>query len=606
MAIIYTYPKLTNPQGNELIVVSDVNNKNATRLITIADIASLVPGGGGGGCTSAISGILTGAGSYIPPLCNEVTFTGSGINISADQATATVTFTVSCATTNQIGGIKAYPTQTESGDWPQPSEEGTYYPLEAVTFLEAGPNATCMGAVKIPDSQSYVLPCATNSTLGGIKAQTNNSETSVPDKAESGTYYPVELMKNPSVTPENANCTAIVRVPSGGDSYVLPCATPTALGGIKASKAEGIEVPQPADSGSYYPVQTTSSENDDDCTAVVRIPDPETPATPGNGQITIAAGTGLTGGGSFTVNQAGPQTITLNATGGSGSGSNGFTPMSIYDSDNIIPQNVVSIFVQTVVEDTCQINKVDFASYGAAAPNDTVVGLYRGTLADAGNTVYLGGGTLSGAVAGEFIYTIDLIPQGGSLGDTINITAGDDIVIFYSRAATTGFHIGKGQVNGFSNDAIAQKVTGTQITQPDLNDNIQAILAETAGDVTNAQVPRLACHFYYEEYTPPADERRTYSRCEDAVCDGWTLGDIIVIEAAPSLLLDYLILEDVETKAVCCFVKGDITTDDVTPGVTIDNTFTDCENLPEVCAEGDDDNTGGGDNSGGDVVEEKG
>ena len=177
MAIIYTYPKLTNPQGNELIVVSDVNNKNATRLITIADIASLVPGGGGGGCTSAISGILTGAGSYIPPLCNEVTFAGSGINISADQATATITFTVppssiTCATTNQIGGIKAYPTQTESGDWPQPSEEGTYYPLEAVTFLEAGPNATCMGAVKIPDSQSYVLPCATNSTLGGIKAQT--------------------------------------------------------------------------------------------------------------------------------------------------------------------------------------------------------------------------------------------------------------------------------------------------------------------------------------------------------------------------------------------------------------------------------------------------
>ena len=213
---------------------------------------------------------------------------------------------------------------------------------------------------------------------------------------------------------------------------------------------------------------------------------------------------------------------------------------------------------------------------------------------------------MSGAVAGEFIYTIDLVPQGGSIGDTINITAGDDIVIFYSRAATTGFHIGKGQVNGFSNDAIAQKVTGTQITQPDLNDNIQGILAETAGTVTNAQVPRLACHFYYGEYTPPADERRTYNRCEDAVCDGWTLGDIIVIEASPSLLQQYLILEDVETKAVCCFVRGDITTDDVTPGVTIDNTFTDCENLPEVCAEGDDDNTGGGDNSGGDVVEEKG
>lgn len=49
MAIIYTYPPLTNPVGNELIVVTDVNNRNATRNITVADIASLVPVPGGGG-----------------------------------------------------------------------------------------------------------------------------------------------------------------------------------------------------------------------------------------------------------------------------------------------------------------------------------------------------------------------------------------------------------------------------------------------------------------------------------------------------------------------------------------------------------------------------
>ena len=46
MAIIYTYPNLQNPQGNELIVVSDVNNNNATRLMSVAAIAALVPGGG--------------------------------------------------------------------------------------------------------------------------------------------------------------------------------------------------------------------------------------------------------------------------------------------------------------------------------------------------------------------------------------------------------------------------------------------------------------------------------------------------------------------------------------------------------------------------------
>ena len=38
MAIIYTYPPVTNPDGTELIVVSETKNKNSTRLITLAGI----------------------------------------------------------------------------------------------------------------------------------------------------------------------------------------------------------------------------------------------------------------------------------------------------------------------------------------------------------------------------------------------------------------------------------------------------------------------------------------------------------------------------------------------------------------------------------------
>lgn len=38
MAIIYTYPRLTNPDGTELIVVTETKNENATRLLTVADI----------------------------------------------------------------------------------------------------------------------------------------------------------------------------------------------------------------------------------------------------------------------------------------------------------------------------------------------------------------------------------------------------------------------------------------------------------------------------------------------------------------------------------------------------------------------------------------
>ena len=50
MAIIYTYPKVTNPDGTELIVVSETKNKNSTRLITLQGICDFCGDSGGGAC----------------------------------------------------------------------------------------------------------------------------------------------------------------------------------------------------------------------------------------------------------------------------------------------------------------------------------------------------------------------------------------------------------------------------------------------------------------------------------------------------------------------------------------------------------------------------
>ena len=59
MAIIYTYPKLLNPDGTELIVVSETKNQNATRLLTLGDICDFCEGGNGSGCTDTFKYIQT-------------------------------------------------------------------------------------------------------------------------------------------------------------------------------------------------------------------------------------------------------------------------------------------------------------------------------------------------------------------------------------------------------------------------------------------------------------------------------------------------------------------------------------------------------------------
>ena len=388
MAIIYTYPKLQDPQGNELIVVSDVNNKNATRLITIADIASLVPGGDG--CGASIVNIVDSEGTpiYTPPACSPMILTSSdgsvGIAAIPGGINLTTSTSVDCATTNQIGGLKAYPTTIESGFWPEPVEEGTYYPIEVVDYPEAGQSATCYGAVKIPDAaapnttfsvtqgpsdptdpfltvnvngtpqnvsirgqlgvtvqrfNSSIIAiqsvCATETERGSVMVGRVNGELqlTLPDE---GTPTAIEV---------NENCEAFVRIPSGGDPYVLPCAEPTVLGGIKATKVT-TTVPTAATEGTYYPIQVLDQvDEQDECRAVVRIPDPETPATPGDGQIDIVAGTGLTGGGSFTVNQAGNSTITLNAE--SAANETGWSPMTITEGATTLnqqPENSLTIF----------------------------------------------------------------------------------------------------------------------------------------------------------------------------------------------------------------------------------------------------------------------
>jgi hypothetical protein len=78
MAIIYTYPVKATPNANDLILISDSQDSNKTKQVTIASL----PGGSGSGVSSVTSAnaAITVADSSTTPVLTSVAYSG-GANI---------------------------------------------------------------------------------------------------------------------------------------------------------------------------------------------------------------------------------------------------------------------------------------------------------------------------------------------------------------------------------------------------------------------------------------------------------------------------------------------------------------------------------------------
>ena len=83
MAIIYTYPRLTNPDGTELIVVTETKNENATRILTVGDICNFCDSDA---CKNSFSTITT---SSITP----ATAVGCDVDLTLESSDGSVTIT---------------------------------------------------------------------------------------------------------------------------------------------------------------------------------------------------------------------------------------------------------------------------------------------------------------------------------------------------------------------------------------------------------------------------------------------------------------------------------------------------------------------------------
>ncbi len=118
MAIIYTYPPVTNPDGTELIVVSETKNKNSTRLITLAGICEFCDETS---CDHSFKFIQTSSATAAEAVgCSDtLTLTSSDASVTITNAGNTVDF--KCESSGPSGcpttyALKPVSCNTETGE----------------------------------------------------------------------------------------------------------------------------------------------------------------------------------------------------------------------------------------------------------------------------------------------------------------------------------------------------------------------------------------------------------------------------------------------------------------------------------------------------------
>jgi hypothetical protein len=125
MAIIYTYPTKATPNTNDLILISDSEDSNKTKQVTIGSL----PGGSGSGVSSVTSAnvAITVADASTTPVLTSVAYSG-GANIghvpagSGSSASVYLDGTGNWSTPTGSGGISSItgtsPVSVTSGSTP--------------------------------------------------------------------------------------------------------------------------------------------------------------------------------------------------------------------------------------------------------------------------------------------------------------------------------------------------------------------------------------------------------------------------------------------------------------------------------------------------------
>ena len=234
MAIIYTYPIKTNPVIQDLVVITDSENKNFTKQTSLQAILELIDcsklESDCGFCTTSISNVTLPGGTIISASdCGDgIEFTSSGGTVAISSPGGNVINLEAVGGGGGGGCTAAYNTINGTSGSISTANCGT----PAVFTVDSNTNMTIQedtGTLK------WTLGCATTTERGGIIVGAVNNPASLESATtDANRSYPVQV---------NEFCTAFVNVPwiegGAGVTYDLGTAADAGNGIVNLTGSDG-------------------------------------------------------------------------------------------------------------------------------------------------------------------------------------------------------------------------------------------------------------------------------------------------------------------------------------------------------------------------------